>query len=91
MWHDPAAHACDFAERYAEPMDYHVAQRMTELGIEMIGMPDRDALIEWAAFHPDGVSGGGYAPDGRCQGTTLHPFPSVQSISANSNRRFQPQ
>jgi hypothetical protein len=33
MWHDPAAHARDFAERYAEPMDYAVSQRMTELGI----------------------------------------------------------
>src|SRR5208282_1774820 len=33
MWHDPAAHARDFAERYAEPMDYLAAQRMMELGI----------------------------------------------------------
>jgi len=65
MWHDPAAHARDFAERYAEPMDYHVAQRMAELGIIEIGMPDRDAGIQWAAFHPHGRAGGGYAPDGR--------------------------
>ena len=45
-------------------MDYHVAQRMTELGIQTIGMPDRDAGIEWAAFHPQGAVGGSYAPDG---------------------------
>ena len=65
MWHDPAAHARDFARRYAEPMDYHVAQRMTELGIQEIGMPDREAGVEWAAFHPHGMIGGSYAPDGR--------------------------
>jgi hypothetical protein len=65
MWHDPAAHARDFAERYAEPMDYHVAHRMAELGIKEIGMPDRDAGIQWAAFHPHGTVGGSYAPDGR--------------------------
>jgi hypothetical protein len=28
MWHDPAEHAKDFAERYAEPMTYHVENRM---------------------------------------------------------------
>ena len=33
MWHDPAEHARDFAERYAEPMNYHVENRMMELGI----------------------------------------------------------
>ena len=65
MWHEPAAHARDFADRYAEPMDYYVSQRMTELGIQEIGMPDRDAGIQWAAFHPHGTVGGNYAPDGR--------------------------
>ena len=65
MWRDPAEHAEDFAKRYAEPMDYHVSQRMTELGIQLIGMPDRDAGMEWAAFHPHGKAGGSYAPDGR--------------------------
>ncbi len=65
MWHNPAAHLRDFAARYADAMDYHVAQRMTELGIQNIGMPDRDAGIEWAAFHPHGTVGGSYAPDGR--------------------------
>ena len=33
IWHDPAEHARDFAERYAEPMNYHVENRMMELGI----------------------------------------------------------
>ena len=33
LWHDPAEHARDFAERYAEPMNYHVENRMMELGI----------------------------------------------------------
>jgi hypothetical protein len=35
MWHDPAEHARDFAERYAEPMNYHVENRMMELGIRI--------------------------------------------------------
>ena len=33
LWHDPAEHARDFAERYAEPMNYHVENRIMELGI----------------------------------------------------------
>jgi hypothetical protein len=33
MWHDPAAHARDFAERYAEPLDVIVSQRIQDLGI----------------------------------------------------------
>ena len=67
MWHDPAAHACDFAERYAEPLDYAVSQRMMELGIDpnRIGMPDIDAGILHAAFHPHGKVGGNISPDGR--------------------------
>ncbi|HMF36342.1 MAG TPA: hypothetical protein VKF17_06865 [Isosphaeraceae bacterium] len=53
MWHDPAAHACDFAQRYAEPLDYAVSQRMIELSIDpnRTGMPDIDAGIRHAAFH----------------------------------------
>ena len=30
MWHDPVEHARDFAERYAEPMNYHVENRLME-------------------------------------------------------------
>jgi hypothetical protein len=65
MWHDPAAHARDFAARYAWDLDLAVAQRMTDLGIEEIGMPDEDHGIQWAAFHPHGAVGGNYSPDGR--------------------------
>src|SRR3954454_1291857 len=30
MWHDPAQHARDFAERYAEPMNYHATEARSE-------------------------------------------------------------
>jgi len=61
MWHDPAAHARDFAERYAEPMDYLAAQRMMELGIphSQIGRPDPDHGGRWRAFFPHEGDGGG--------------------------------
>jgi hypothetical protein len=67
MWHDPAAHARDFAERYAHDLDLAVAERMTELGIpdDQIGMPDDKRGIQWAAFHPLGREGGYNSPDGR--------------------------
>src|SRR5436190_13329362 len=67
MWHDPAAHARDLAERYSVPLGYSAEQRMTELGIhpDRIGMPDKNHGIQWAAFHPHGISGGSYSPDGR--------------------------
>ena len=67
MWHDPAAHARDFAERYAEPLDQCVAVRMEELGLtnDEIGMPDDDRGLRWAAFHPLGKQGGYNSPDGR--------------------------
>lgn len=67
MWHDPAAHARDFAERYAHNLDLAVAERMTELGIpdDQIGMPDDQRGIQWAAFHPLGREGGYNSPDGR--------------------------
>jgi hypothetical protein len=67
MRHDPAAHARDFAERYAEPLDQCVAVRMEELGLtnDEIGMPDDDRGLRWAAFHPLGKQGGYNSPDGR--------------------------
>jgi hypothetical protein len=65
MWHDPAKHALDFADRYAQPMNYHIENRMIELGIKDIDMPDANHGIQWAAFHPHGTIGGSYAPDGR--------------------------
>ena len=33
MGHDSVAHARDFAERYAEPINYHVENRMKESAI----------------------------------------------------------
>jgi hypothetical protein len=65
MWHDPAAHARDFAERYAEPMDYLAAQRMMELGIphSQIGRPDPDHGGRWRAFFPHEGDGGGVVGD----------------------------
>jgi hypothetical protein len=67
MWHDPAAHARDFAERYARDLDLAVADRMKSRGIheDQIGMPDRIAGTNWAAFHPYGTEGGNSSPDGR--------------------------
>jgi hypothetical protein len=64
---DPAEHAADFSRRYAEDIDLAVSQRMLDLGIaaERIGMPDYDAGIRQAAFHPHGTLGGNISPDGR--------------------------
>src|SRR5271167_993190 len=61
MWHDPVAHARDFADRYAEPMEYHVAHRMSELRIpeNQVGRPDPDAGGRWRAFFPHQRDGGG--------------------------------
>jgi hypothetical protein len=38
MWHERAAHACDFAQRYAEPLDDAVSQRMIELSRQRRGL-----------------------------------------------------
>jgi hypothetical protein len=67
VWYDPAAHARDFAERYAKPLNYHVENRMRELGIDplKIGVSDRENGIRHAAFLPHEADGGGNAPDGR--------------------------
>jgi hypothetical protein len=67
MWHDPAVHARDFAERYAQDLDLVVAGRMDDMGIHhsQIGMPDDIAGNDWAAFHPHGMEGGNNSPDGR--------------------------
>jgi hypothetical protein len=64
---DPALHAVDFSHRYAEPMDYHVANRMMELGIpaNRIGSSDVDLGIRHAAFHPQDRIGGSNSPGGR--------------------------
>jgi hypothetical protein len=63
---DPALHARHFGERYAEPMDYLVAQRMTELGIpdKHIGYPDPDRGGQWHAFFPHEGKGGSVLGEG---------------------------
>jgi len=47
-------HARDFAERYAEPLNYHVEIRMMELGIDplKIGVGEAEHGIRHAAFIP---------------------------------------
>lgn len=64
---DPAMHAADFAKRYAEPLDYHAAQTMLDLGVppEKIGDSDMEHGIRHAAFHPHRKEGGTVTPDGR--------------------------
>jgi hypothetical protein len=58
---DSIAHALDFANRYAEPLDYVVSQRMMELGIpdDQIGRPDPQSRGRWLAFFPHEGNGGG--------------------------------
>jgi len=65
MWHDPAAHARDFSERYAQDLDLIVAQRIQELGIpdRQNGRPDPDAGGRWRAFFPHQGDGGGVVGD----------------------------
>ena len=67
MWHDPEAHAVDFAARYAEPMNYLVEQRMMDLGIPTGQIGSGDALhgIKHAAFMPHDRIGGSNGPGGR--------------------------
>jgi hypothetical protein len=64
---DAGLHAVDFSHRYAEPMDYHVGQRMTELGIptDQIGSSVPVHGIRHAAFIPQEKTGGGNGPGGR--------------------------
>jgi hypothetical protein len=65
LWHDPAAHARDFSERYAQDLDLIVAQRIQELGIpdHQNGRPDPDAGGLWRAFFPHQGDGGGVVGD----------------------------
>src|SRR5689334_10038390 len=65
LWHDPAAHARDFAERYVQDLDLIVSQRIQELGIpdHQNGRPDPDAGGRWRAFFPHQGDGGGVVGD----------------------------
>ena len=62
MWHDPAQHARDFAERYAEPMNYHVENRMMEIGIPTDRIGARKYGNPHRAFWPEETTGGGNVP-----------------------------
>ena len=57
---DSGLHAVDFSHRYAEPMNYHVENRMMKLGIptDQIGTGDKEYGILHAAFHPRDKIGG---------------------------------
>jgi hypothetical protein len=64
---DPGLHAVDFSLRYAVPMNYHVENRMMELGIptHQIGSSVPVHGIRHAAFIPQETTGGGNGPGGR--------------------------
>jgi hypothetical protein len=53
LWHDPAAHTSDFAERYFVQLEQHTTHRMAELGIprDCIGSSDHDHGIEWCSIN----------------------------------------
>ena len=63
----PELHAVDFAERYAEPLDYHAAQIMTDLDVphHRIGASAPLHGIKHATFHWRERTGGGVSADGR--------------------------
>ena len=64
IWHDPAEHARNFAERYAEPMNYHVENRMMESASLATGSA-RKYGYPHRAFWPEETTGGGNAPGRR--------------------------
>src|SRR4051794_17987489 len=58
-------HALDFAHRYAEPMNYHVENRMMELGIDPNRIGARKYGFPHRAFWPEETTGGGNVPGQR--------------------------
>ena len=64
-WHDLVDHAKDFAERYAKPMNYHVENRMIELGIPTDRIGARNYGYPLCAFLPEETTGGGNVPGRR--------------------------
>jgi hypothetical protein len=66
LWHDPAAHAKDFALRYAEELEQVCSVRMEELGLpsRRIGFNDPDLRGAWRVFFPDPGKGGVVFGDG---------------------------
>jgi hypothetical protein len=65
IWNDAAAHAGDFAERYADPLNYHVENRMMELGIHTDRIGARKYGYPHRAFWPEESTGGGNVPGRR--------------------------
>jgi hypothetical protein len=63
----PELHALDFAERYAEPLDYHAAQIMTDIGVPSDRIGESAPLhgIKHASFHWRERTGGGVSANGR--------------------------
>lgn len=63
---DPADHAGDFANRYADRLDEYSAVRMEELGVpsDQIGASDYERGVPWRAFFPDEREAGGVSPGG---------------------------
>ncbi len=63
----PELHALDFAECYVEPLDYHAAQIMTELGIHTDKIGESAPLhgVRHATFHWRKRTGGGVSANGR--------------------------
>ena len=60
--HDAAEHAADFAHRYADSMNYHVENRMMELGIHTDRIGARKYGYPHRAFWPEENTGGGNVP-----------------------------
>jgi hypothetical protein len=57
---DPALHARQFANEYADKLENYVEGRMHALHVpeEHIGLPDLSRGRPWAVFHPNGTTGG---------------------------------
>lgn len=62
---DPGLHAVDFSHRYAEPINYHVENRMMELGIPTDRIGATKFGFPHRAFWPEECTGGGNAPGRR--------------------------
>lgn len=62
---DVGLHALDFSHRYAEPMNYHVENRMMELGIAPNRIGARKYGHPHRTFWPEETTGGGNAPGRR--------------------------
>jgi hypothetical protein len=58
-------HALDFSQRYADPMNYHVENRMMELGIDPNRIGARKYGFPHRAFWPEEATGGANLPGQR--------------------------